>query len=232
MQAIILCGGLGTRLRSIVSNVPKSMAPIQGIPFMQLQLEKLKMAGCNKVVFAVGYKKELIENYFKNDFLGMELVYSKEEEPLGTGGALKQALDYITEDFAIVLNGDVYLDIDFNKLIDRHINTGAVYTLAIKPMENFDRYGNIIFEGDKIIAHIEKKPTNKGYINLGCYVVNKNIFINMNMPNKFSLETDYLTNNITKRLHSYYIYDGYFIDIGIPEDYEKFLKYMKDKFND
>ena len=227
MEAIILCGGLGTRLRSVVSEVPKSMAPINGKPFMQYQLDKLADAGVDSVVFAVGYKKEIIKDYFGDEYRGMSLKYSEEDEPLLTGGAIKQALKLINSNCAIVMNGDNYVDIDYNEMYEQHIATSVVATVAVKPMENFDRYGNVIVENGLIQKFIEKEPTEKGLINIGFYVLNKNVFDNMGFGDKFSVEKEFFTAYAGKLPMGAYIYDGYFIDIGLPDDYFAFQNYIK-----
>ena len=230
MQVIILCGGLGTRLRDVISDVPKPMAPINGVPFMQLQLDRLSNFGVNKVVFATGYKKDIIRDYFGDDYNGMEIVYSEEDEPLLTGGAMKQALQFVDDDYAVVMNGDIWLEIDLNQMLEQTRKTGVQETMAVKPMDNFSRFGNVIIadDGYSVIDFIEKQPTKHGNVNLGVYAVKKNIFDNLpELGKKFSHEVDYLIPNIPKQKYGAYKYDGYYIDIGIPEDYFAFVDYMK-----
>ena len=232
MQAIILCGGLGTRLREAIKDVPKPMAPINGTPFMQLQLDRLKEAGANKVVFAVGYKKEIIQDYFHDEYKGMKLCYSEEDKPLGTGGALKKALKLIDEDCAIVMNGDVYLNINLKAIYNQHIVSKVWETMAVKPMTNFNRYGNAFIDGIKMIDYREKEQTEKGFVHIGCYVVQKNIFDAFpELGDSFSHETDYLAKQVKNRRHNVYIYNGYFVDIGIPKDYFEFIEYFTNNEN-
>lgn len=231
MQAIILCGGLGTRLRSVVRDVPKPMAPVMGRPFMQFQVDKLVSAGVNKIIFAVGYKKEIIRDFFGDEYRGVPLIYSEEDQPLKTGGAMAQALRYIDEDCALVINGDTYTTIDYQDMFNQHINSGAVETLACKPMDNFDRYGNIVLGDDDmtIVDFIEKQPTAHGNVNLGIYIMNKNIFdeFSEKLGQVFSHEVDYLTPHLHDRKHCAYFYNDYYVDIGIPEDYFAFCEYAK-----
>ena len=229
MQAILLCGGLGTRLREVIKDIPKPMAPVNGTPFMQIKLDQLVDAGVSRVVFATGYKKEIIRDYFGDNYRGMEIFYSEENELLGTGGAIMQALQYITEDNAIVMNGDVYIDIDLIDLYQFHLNNPCIATIAVKPMHDFDRYGNCIFDGILIQQFVEKQPTKFGHINLGCYVLSAQIFDGLNLPHKFSFENDYLNIYVQSRPHHVYINDGYFMDIGIPSDYFSFIDYMSKK---
>lgn len=231
MQAIILCGGLGTRLRSVVSEVPKSMAPVGDRPFMQIQVDKLVDAGVTKIVFAVGYKKEVIRNFFGDEYKGVALVYSEEDSPLKTGGAMAQALKFIDDDCALILNGDTYTTIDYRDMMRQHKNSGAVETLAAKPMDNFDRFGNIVLSDHDmtIIDFIEKQPTAHGNVNIGVYILNKNIFDEYagELGRAFSHELDYLSKHLHDRKHCAYLYDGYYVDIGIPDDYFAFCDYIK-----
>ena len=116
MEAIILCGGLGTRLRSVIKDIPKPMADINGAPFLQILLEFLLRQGVKKVILAVSYKFEVIQGFFGSDFKGLKLIYSVENTPLGTGGAIKQALEFADENENFVLNGDTFFDIDLSVL--------------------------------------------------------------------------------------------------------------------
>ena len=230
MQVIILCGGLGTRLREVVKDVPKPMAPVNGKPFMQMQVDRILKFGANKVVFATGYKKEIIKDFFGDNYKGVDMVYSEEDEPLLTGGAMKQALNYIDDDEAVVMNGDIWLDIDLNAMVEQSHRTGVWETMAVKPMDNFSRFGNVIIgnDGYSVVDFIEKQPTEHGNVNLGVYVVKKNIFDGLdNLGKAFSHETQYLIPNIQKRKHGAYVYNGYYVDIGIPEDYLSFIEFAK-----
>lgn len=233
MQVIILCGGLGTRLRAVVKDVPKPMAPVNGKPFMQIQVDKIIDSGATKVIFAVGYKKEIIKDFFGDTYRGVPMIYSEEDHPLLTGGAMKQALRYIDEDHAIVVNGDIYTNIDYRDFERFYLETGAREVLAAKPMDNFDRFGNIVpgEDGITIVDFIEKQPTEHGNVNLGIYAMNKNIFDEYadELGDEFSHEVDYLSRHLHDRKHCVYLYDGYYVDIGIPDDYFAFCEYMKNR---
>ncbi len=219
MEAIILAGGFGTRLKSVVSDVPKPMAPINGKPFLEYMLDDLVENGFNRVILAVGYKKEVIENHFHSSYKGMEIVYSVEEEPLGTGGCVKQALNYAEEDFVFVLNGDTMFKIDFEEF-------GKCNTICIacKKMLHFDRYGEVNIKNGKIQSFAEKKFVEEGYINGGIYYLPKTVFDSYSLPTKFSLEKDFFEKYISQLNISAYLSEAYFIDIGIPEDYIKAQK--------
>ena len=216
MQAIILAGGFGTRLQSVVSDVPKPMAPINGKPFLEYLLDELEMQGFNKVVFAVGYKKECIINYFGNSYKNLEIIYSSEDEPLGTGGCVRKAFQYIDEDFAFVLNGDTMFKIDFKEMAKL-----KSVSIACKKMYSFERYGEVKLKDNHINSFAEKKYVDEGYINGGIYYLPKDIFQKYKLPDKFSLEKDFFEKYIDKLNIKAFLSDDYFIDIGIPEDYSK-----------
>ncbi|EAL7336265.1 NTP transferase domain-containing protein, partial [Campylobacter jejuni] len=172
MQAIILCGGLGTRLKSVIKDIPKPMAPINDKPFLEFIFEYLKKQGIKEVILAVSYKYEVIQEYFKDEFLGIKIKYSIEKEPLGTGGAIKEALKFIKNE-AYVLNGDTIFDIDLKKLI---LNNSKI-CLALKQMNDFDRYGTVELDSKNYIKLFKEKEFKKqGLINGGIYFLNKDIF--------------------------------------------------------
>lgn len=218
-EAIILCGGLGTRLRSVISDVPKPMAPIKNKPFLAFVLEYLKKQNISKVVLAVSYKYEIIQEYFGNSYLGMQILYSIEKEPLGTGGAILEALNLINSDSCYVLNGDTFFDVN----LDRLKLDNSDICVALKPMKNFDRYGSVDIDNNSYIsAFNEKKFTSNGLINGGVYLIKKNIFNSFNLPNKFSFEEFFQENFLIFNAKAT-IFDDYFIDIGIPQDYKAFI---------
>lgn len=224
MEIVILAGGLGTRLSNVVSDVPKPMAVVNGKPFLEYVLNQVARYDAKRVVLAVGYKSEVIESYFGNDYLGMELVYSKEVEPLGTGGAIKQALQYCNSNDVAIINGDTFFDVDLVKMLEFHHRHQSDITLALKYMTQFDRYGSVVCDlNNKVIRFEEKKYMESGNINGGVYIINKDIL--KNIPNgKFSFENIVLES--MSNLMYGYPSEAYFIDIGIPEDYEKAKKYF------
>ncbi|HEF3496345.1 TPA: NTP transferase domain-containing protein, partial [Campylobacter coli] len=152
MQAIVLAGGLGTRLRSVVQDLPKPMAPINGKPFLAFVLEYLKKQGITEIILSVSYKYELIQEYFKDEFHGMKIRYNIEKELLGTGGAIKDALKLVKNE-AYVVNGDTFFDIDLKKLV---LNGGKI-CIALKQMQNFDRYGTVNVDEQGIVTSFEEK---------------------------------------------------------------------------
>ncbi|ELL5305903.1 nucleotidyltransferase family protein [Campylobacter jejuni] len=218
MQAIILCGGLGTRLKSVIKDIPKPMAPINDKSFLEFIFEYLKKQGIKEVILAVSYKYEVIQEYFKDEFLGIKIKYSIEKEPLGTGGAIKEALKFIKNE-AYVLNGDTIFDIDLKKLI---LNNSKI-CLALKQMNDFDRYGTVELDSKNYIKLFKEKEFKKqGLINGGIYFLNKDIFNDFTLQEKFSFE-EFLQENYEKLKAKAHIFDNYFIDIGVPGDYGRFM---------
>ncbi|HEC1575502.1 TPA: nucleotidyltransferase family protein [Campylobacter upsaliensis] len=220
MEAIILCGGLGTRLRAVVKDVPKPMASVGGKPFLEFIFEFLKKQGVKSVVLAVSYKYEVIQEYFKDSFLGIKIRYSIEKEPLGTGGAIKEALKLCEEEQIFVLNGDSLFEIDLKNL---RLN-GAKICLALKKMFDFERYGAVsIDESGEIVEFKEKSFCKEGLINGGIYLLSKDIFEGFSLLGHFSFE-EFLSANYKALKARAELFEDYFIDIGIPQDYEKFSR--------
>ncbi|MBZ8204279.1 D-glycero-D-manno-heptose 1-phosphate guanosyltransferase [Campylobacter coli] len=219
MQAIVLAGGLGTRLKSVVQDLPKPMAPINGKPFLAFVLEYLKKQGIAEVILSVSYKYELIQEYFKDEFEGMKIRYNVEKELLGTGGAIKDALKLI-QNQVYVLNGDTIFDIDLKKLF---LNNSKI-CIALKQMQNFDRYGTVNVDDQGIVTSFEEKVFKKqGLINGGIYLLKKDIFDEFDLEKKFSFE-EFLQEKFKILKIQTQFFDDYFIDIGIPQDYIKFIK--------
>ncbi|WP_455089429.1 nucleotidyltransferase family protein [Peptoanaerobacter stomatis] len=220
MEAIVLAGGFGTRLSHIVKDVPKPMAPINNIPFLQYILSDIINKGIDRIIIAVGYKKEFIIDYFGNTFMNTNIIYSIEDEPLFTGGAIKQALNFCKHKELFIINGDTYFDVDLIKMKKFHQENNSDLTIATKLMKNYNRYGTILVdENDKVTDFIEKKEMTSGLINGGIYLLNKNILDIINLK-KFSFEFDFME----KKKDDIAIYsfnsNCYFIDIGIEEDYK------------
>jgi D-glycero-alpha-D-manno-heptose 1-phosphate guanylyltransferase len=227
MEAIILAGGMGTRLQSVISDVPKPMAPIKGKPFLCYILDALIHHGFTDVILSVGHKQETIIDYFGGKYDILNIQYSKENVPLGTGGAIRQALNLVSHSNVFVLNGDTFFSVDYNQIIQAHDHADALLTISLKEMHNFDRYGTIVTLDNKVVSFKEKQFTLKGYINAGIYVVDKNLFDSLELPEKFSFEIDFMQRYYNKLNFNTCISKGYFIDIGIPEDYFKAQKELK-----
>ena len=222
VEAIILAGGLGTRLRSVVADVPKCMAPVAGKPFIHFVIEQLKRQGINRFIFSLGYKHELIEEWLHAQYPTLNIQCSIEDEPLGTGGAVKLACSHATGKNVLILNGDTFFNIDLELLSAFHETMDADCTLSLKPMQDFDRYGVVEISSDHSITSFrEKSHYEEGFINGGIYVLKREKFLQEDLPQKFSFEKDYLEQFFTRRKMVGLVQDEYFIDIGIPEDYER-----------
>lgn len=221
-EAIILAGGLGTRLRDEVPDLPKCMAPVGIRPFLFYVINQLRMQGVTRFIFSLGYKHEYIESYLAGQFSRLDYECVIEEEPLGTGGAIQLALQKATQENVIITNGDTLFDVDLPKLMSLHTTTDADCTLALKHMQNFDRYGAVSIDDNNIVTSFhEKQFYEEGLINGGVYVLNKKRFLAENYPQKFSFEKDFLEKKIASGRIAGLPQYGYFIDIGIPEDYRR-----------
>jgi D-glycero-alpha-D-manno-heptose 1-phosphate guanylyltransferase len=220
MEAVILAGGMGTRLKSVVSNLPKPMAVIDNKPFLSYLFELLIKYECKKVILATGYKHERIYDFFRTQYKNIAVEYSIEDEPLGTGGAIKKALIKLTDDHVLLLNGDTFFNVDINLLFLNHRAFNADLTMALKPMREFSRYGNVVIDSaQRVLKFDEKKYVTTGYINGGFYLLKPVILDKFALPDKFSFESDFLEKYLEKINVRAVISDSYFIDIGIPEDY-------------
>lgn len=221
-EAIILAGGLGTRLRTVVSDVPKCMAPVAGKPFLHYVIAYLQKQGVEKFIFSIGYLSKTIEYYLSTNYPSLNYQLSVEEEPLGTGGAIYMACKRSVAENVLALNGDTMFAADLHSLQRFHLNKKAECTLALKPMHQFDRYGVVeLDEEHSIRSFREKKYYPSGLINGGIYLINRQLFLSRAFAEKFSFEKDYLEAMVDERRFYGLEQDGYFIDIGIPEDYEK-----------
>lgn len=232
-EAIILAGGLGTRLRSAVPDLPKCMAPVSGKPFLFYVISYFRSQGITKFILSLGYKHELIEEYITTTFGAAGFSFSVEAEALGTGGAIKLACSQSSEKTNLVLNGDTLFKVDLDKVAPFHHMCGAHCTLSLKPMKRFERYGVVQLNKEyRIDSFHEKKFYEEGLINGGVYALNVGQFQQENLPNKFSFEKDYLEALYAQRRMYGVIQDKYFIDIGIPEDYERAQRELIDEFED
>ena len=220
-EAVILAGGLGTRLRGVVDDLPKSMAPVNGKPFLHYILSHISSVRFKRIILATGYKGDIIQQYFGNRFGKMEITYSREKEPLGTGGALLLASRITENKDLFVINGDTLFDVDMHEMEKTYTETGSVLSVALKPMQNFDRYGSVSLEGNRIISFNEKRFCSTGLVNGGVYLINREWLVKQSPGEIFSFEKDIMEKRAGYDLITGYVSDSYFIDIGIPEDYSR-----------
>ena len=221
-ECIILAGGLGTRLRSAVPDLPKCMAPVAGKPFLAHVIGYFRNQGVEKFIFSLGYKHEVIQDYLEAEYPTLHKQYVIEKDPLGTGGAIQLACRQATEKNVLILNGDTLFSIQLPALTAFHEQHQAHCTLSLKPMQHFDRYGVVEIAGNGAIKSFkEKQFYESGLINGGIYALQVEPFLKEGLPEQFSFEKDYLEKLYTVRPMYGVVQDEYFIDIGIPEDFEK-----------
>ena len=221
-ECIILAGGLGTRLRSAVPDLPKCMAPVAGKPFLAHVIGYFQEQGVEKFIFSLGYKSEVIQDYLEAEYPALHKQYVIEQDPLGTGGAIQLACRQATEKNVLILNGDTLFSIQLPALTAFHEQHQAHCTLALKPMQHFDRYGVVeIADNGAIKSFKEKQFYESGLINGGIYALQVGALLKEGLPEHFSFEKDYLEKLYTVRPMYGVVQDEYFIDIGIPEDFEK-----------
>jgi D-glycero-alpha-D-manno-heptose 1-phosphate guanylyltransferase len=221
MEAIVLAGGFGTRLASKLDGIPKAMAPVAGRPFLAILLDQLKRCGCTRVLLSVGHLHSVIQDYFGASFHGLPLNYVIEDVPLGTGGALRKALMHASEEHVLVLNGDTFLAADYAEMVKFHERQGAALTIAVTQQQDIARYGGVVLEGTRMTGFEEKGRTGPGWINAGAYVLPREMRWPESLPEKFSFEREFLAPEIGRLFPAAYKVDGFFLDIGVPEDLER-----------
>lgn len=220
MEAIVLAGGLGTRLRSIVPDLPKAMAPLAGRPFLEILLNGLAQAGFHKVILALGYKADAIRRHVGDRFGNLRICYEIETAPLGTGGAVRGALTQVESDHVYVFNGDTFLAIEVGLIEDcwRHYREPIVIA---REVPDTSRYGRLETVDGHIARFAEKGQGGSGLINAGCYVFPPTLLDAFPVGQPFSLESDFLATAVTHRPYRAFVTQGQFIDIGVPEDYAR-----------
>lgn len=222
-EAVLLAGGFGTRLSKVVPDLPKPMAPVNGRPFIEYVMDFLIRQQVQRFILSVGYKHEAFASHFSNDYKDCQVLFSVEKEPLGTGGAIKKSLEFAESAEVLVLNADTLFRLDITTMQASHKKTNADLTIGLRKMENVDRYGCVEIDDDLRVCGFTEKNARKGpgYINGGVYIFKKDFFDPLPLKEKFSLENDCLEKYFTTLKIGGFPAKGYFLDIGIPEDYEK-----------
>ena len=220
--AIILAGGLGTRLRGTVPGLPKPMAPIRNRPFLEHQMDYWIKQGINRFILSVGYLKELIIEHFGNTYKGIPIEYAIENEPLGTGGGLLLAEKGLTEPF-LVLNGDTFIEVGLENLYEFHLERKSEWTFSLFRTSQFERYmGMDVSPNGEILSLKSESKKSSGLANGGVYLIEPSVLgsLTFKAGDKASLEDELLPNFI---YNGGVLYGkeckGKFIDIGVPEDY-------------
>ena len=218
-EAIVLVGGLGTRLRAMVSDVPKPLAPVAGRPFLGWVLDRLAAEGMRRVILATGYMSELVEHSFGSQWAGMRIVYSREQEPRGTGGAIRLAASLLERDAAHVMNGDTYLRYSLARLESATSHAKAWMGMALAQVEDVGRYGALRLEDGRVADFQEKGKSGAGHINAGCYFLTQQALQALPQQDAFSFETEVLQPLVGQGRVAAFLDTDSFIDIGVPEDY-------------
>jgi len=220
-EAIVLAGGLGTRLRAVAPDVPKPMAPVCGRPFLSYLLDFLQAQGILRVILSVGYRREVISTFFGHQYGALRIEYAMEDEALGTGGAVRRALEYSESPFVFALNGDTFLGLDYRAMAGL-IQDPLEFELAValRQVPDAGRYGRAIVSGGRIEGFSASGAPGPGLINGGVYLMRRDLFRDAAFPVKFSFETDFLEARASGIRPFAFVTDAPFIDIGVPESLE------------
>lgn len=213
-----MAGGLGTRLRQVVPDLPKPMAPVAGRPFLEILLSMLAQKGFNRVVLSLGYMSEKIIAHFGDSYRGMQLIHEVELQALGTGGAIRAALARCEADHVFIFNGDTYLDLEVAAL-ERLWQAGRHPLIVVRQVPDTARFGKVEMCDGRINAFLEKGRAGPGLINAGCYVLPKTALDGFALGQAFSLETEFFIKHLQKIRIDGFVTHGRFIDIGVPDDY-------------
>ena len=220
MEAIVLAGGFGTRLRELVPDLPKPMAPVAGRPFLEILLISLARKGFSRVIVSLGYMADKVISHFGNHYAGMDLVYEVEQVPLGTGGAVRQAMTRCQSSGVFVFNGDTYLDLEVAQ-VQAHWDANGAPIIVAREVPDTARYGGLQISAGRVTGFSEKGLSGPGLINAGCYVLSPDALDRFQPGYPFSLETDFLAPGVTAERFDLFVTQGAFIDIGVPDDYRR-----------
>jgi len=221
IEAVILCGGKGTRLQPVVSDRPKALAAFGDTTFLDILINSLKIHGFKTFILCVGYMKDQIKDHFK-DTKDIKILFSEEDEPLGTGGALKKAEPLLQSKTFIVMNGDSICDINFHDFYHFHKNKDAMLSMALVRTKETKDFGSVVMNESREITSFKEKVVTNDHclINAGIYFMQKEIFSYMPDNSRFSLELDFFPKIIDEKCAGFII-DSELIDIGTPDRYEK-----------
>jgi NDP-sugar pyrophosphorylase family protein len=221
-DAIVLCGGAGLRLRSVVGNAPKGMADVAGRPFLETLFRQLHRHGFERVILAVGYQKDMIRSHFGDQTSGLCLIYSPESSPLGTGGALRNAADLVESESVLVMNGDSYADADIGKLVATHRDTRADVSVVVVPADGRADCGLVLVGRDGRVTRFEEKQSfvDDRYVNAGIYMMSRQLLFEIPSGVEVSLEREFLPRWLQQDKYiNGFIFPGRCLDIGTPDRY-------------
>ena len=233
--AVILAGGFGTRLQPVVPDRPKVLANILDRPFLTFILDQLLSSGVKDVVLCTGYMADNVQNKLGNSYKSLRLIYSRENVPLDTGGALRLALPYLNSDPVLVMNGDSFADIDLTFYLDWFFKKNCQASLLLTNVPDTGRYGKVTIAEDGLLLAFEEKgiKSGPGWINAGVYILKKSLVASMPVGTPFSMEREFFPELVDKGLHGF-CFDGEFIDIGTPETFalaEKFFAERRKRYH-
>jgi len=223
-DAMVLCGGAGARLRSVTANLPKVMASVGGRPFLELLLRQLQRHGFERVILAVGYQQEVIRAHFGEQTAGLALAYSVESSPLGTGGALRNAVGLLESDSVLVLNGDSYTDADLYRFVVDHRESNADVSLVVVPTDGRGDCGVVQVDRKGRVERFDEKksPSGSQYANAGIYILSRNLLDDISPERPISLEQELFPQWLERRRHIHaHVFSGKCVDIGTPERYRE-----------
>jgi len=222
-EAVILAGGRGIRLRKSISDLPKSMAPVNGRPFLEYLMDYLITQEITSFILSVGFKREVIIDHFGESYRDIPVEYAEELEPMGTGGGIRLALWKVKGSRAFAMNGDSLFRVDMQQMMDQHVHKNADMTIALRELNDTGRYGRVTIGQDRRILGFSEKEekVGKGYINGGVYILEKKILMEPEFRGRFSIEKDCFEQCYPDTKMFGFLSQGYFLDIGIPEDYQK-----------
>lgn len=230
--ACILAGGRGTRLRSVLSDRPKPLAPVGGRPFVTRLLDQVARAGWGPAILCTGYMAERVEESLGHRYAGLDLLYSKETEPLGTAGAVRLALRLIESDRVLVLNGDSFAEVDLTAQLEEHRRSRARATIALVEVEDAGRYGKVQLDGDGWVARFDEKieRAGSGLINAGVYLLSRDVVESIPADRAVSMEREVFPALIGHGLRGY-VAHGRFLDIGTPESLARAESFFREMEN-
>lgn len=225
-DVVILAGGKGTRLSGVIGDVPKCLAMIGPNPFIEYQLAYLMSQGLYNIILSVSHLKEQIFNHFEGYWRTCGILFSIEDEPLGTGGAVKQALKYCTSEMVLVMNGDTLFTIDTSIIYKRQMQTNADAVIALRKVPDCGRYGKVTIDDHGWVKDFNEKvpDSGEGYINGGIYLFKRKVFDRVELPEAFSLEEYFLPQSCKLFRYQGIPFNDYFLDIGVPGDFERAQK--------
>ena len=220
LDVIVLCGGAGTRLRSITGEAPKAMAAVGGRPFLEVLFRQLKRHGARRVILAVGYQRNAISDYFANEAMGLRLVYSVELSPLGTGGALRNAVDLVEASSVLIMNGDSYTDADLCEFSAEYGRSNADVSVLVVPADGRVDCGSVLVGQDGRLSQFEEKSGTQRYVNAGIYLARRSVLQEIPAGIQVSLEKDVFPRWVSegKDIRAF-VWPGTCVDIGTPERY-------------